>query len=37
MKIEIDELLDLANSQKAQGDAATTHRKYIESEIETTN
>jgi hypothetical protein len=37
MKSEVDDLLDLANSNKAAGDAATENRKYIENRIEVTN
>merc|ERR1712157_546869 len=37
MKAEIADLTSIADTNKAQGDAATEHRKYIESEIDVTN
>jgi len=37
MTLEIGDLTALADSNKANGDAATEHRKYIENEIDVTN
>jgi hypothetical protein len=37
MKAEIQALTDLADSNKAAGDAATEHRKYLEERIDVTN
>jgi len=37
MHAEITELTNLADSNKANGDAATEHRKYIEERIDVTN
>jgi hypothetical protein len=37
MTAEIADLTALADSNKAAGDAATEHRKYIEERIDVTN
>jgi hypothetical protein len=37
MAAEIGDLTALADSNKANGDAATEHRKYIENRIDVTN
>jgi hypothetical protein len=37
MAAEIGDLTALADSNKAEGDAATEHRKYIENRIDVTN
>jgi len=37
MHAEISDLTALADSNKANGDAATEHRKYIENEIDVTS
>jgi hypothetical protein len=37
MKAEIQDLTDLADSNKENGDAATEHRKYLEDRIDVTN
>jgi len=37
MHAEITDLTDLADSNKANGDAATEHRKYLENRIDVTN
>jgi len=37
MAAEIGSLTELADSNKANGDAATEHRKYIEEQIDITN
>jgi hypothetical protein len=37
MKLEIDELKDVADSNKEAGDAATKHRKYLAERIGVTN
>jgi hypothetical protein len=37
MRLEIGELTDLADENKATGDAATKHRKYLAERIDVTN
>jgi len=37
MHAEISDLTGIADSNKAAGDAATEHRKYLENRIDVTN